>query len=107
MKKDKYLRERGGSAEIYIIFCAKCGMEIIHYQKDGIGFLHRCYLNRIIGPEKFAKLQNDETIKESKDMPNLKCDCGEIIGCPMKHKDNRLAFRLKRGKFKCIKLKQK
>lgn len=33
-------------------------------------------------------------------MPNLVCDCGEIIGYPMKHKDGRLAYHLERGKFK-------
>jgi hypothetical protein len=28
------------------------------------------------------------------------CECGEIIGSPMIHKDGRLAFHLIRGKFK-------
>ena len=82
------------------VSCMKCGKELFVYQKDGPGWLKRCYLNRILGPEKYEKLQHDKTIKEPMDLKNLKCDCGIVIGSPMKHKDGRLAFHLIRGKFK-------
>lgn len=97
MKKDKYLRKRGGAAKIVNVSCADCGKLLFVYQKDGPGGLKRCYLNRIISPE---KLHHDKTIKEPKDLKNLKCDCGVILGSPIKHKDGRLAFHLIRGKFK-------
>ena len=99
MKKDKYLKARGGTAYMLDVSCVKCGALVLHYQKDGIGWLKRCYLNRIFGIEKWEKLQHDATIVEASDVPNLVCDCGEAIGYPMKHKDGRLAFRLERGKF--------
>ena len=100
MKKDKYLRARGGNAKIYCIFCPICDHDIIHYQKDGIGFLHRCYLNRIISPIKYANLQHDPTINQTGNLIDLVCECGAVIGYPMRHKDGRLAYRLERGKFK-------
>lgn len=100
MKKDKYLRERGGAAHMINVFCANCGKKILYYQKDGPGWLKRCYLNRIFAPEKWEKLQHDKKITEPKNMPNLVCECGKLIGVPMLHKDDRLAFRLERGSFK-------
>lgn len=93
------MRARGGTARMIDISCAKCGSLVLNYQKDGIGYLHRCYINRITAPEKYAKLQGFD-ITETKDLPNLICDCGEVIGHPMRHADGRLAFRLERGKFK-------
>jgi hypothetical protein len=100
MKNDKYLRKRGGTAHMIYVICANCGYKVLYYQKDGPGWLKRCYLNRIFAPEKWEKLQHDSSIKEVKDMPNLLCDCGKLIGVPMKHKDDRLAFRMERGNFK-------
>lgn len=100
IKKDKYLRERGGTAKIINISCMQCGNILLTYQKDGIGMLKRCYLNRIIGPEKYHNLQFNKNIKSPKDFGNLVCACGSVIGSPMKYKDGRLAFHLIRGKFK-------
>ncbi len=100
MKKDKYLRERGGIAKIIDVSCASCGRLIFVYQKDGHGWLKRCYLNRIIEPDKYAKMQKNKNIKEPRDFDNLVCSCGNVLGSPMKHKDGRLAFHLIRGKFK-------
>ncbi len=100
MKKDKYFRERGGSAKIINISCVSCGRIIFVYQKDGPGWLKRCYLNRILEPIKYSKMQKDNKITAPKDFDNLVCICGSIIGSPMKHKDGRLAFHLIRGKFK-------
>jgi hypothetical protein len=62
--------------------------------------LKRCYLNRIFAPESLKNLQYDTNITEPADMPNLICECGEVVGYPMKHSDGRLAFRLERGKYK-------
>lgn len=106
MKKDKYLRARGGRAEKISILCVKCGAVIIEYQKDGIGYLHRCYLNRIISPEKYSKLQFDQTITKPSEVLKLKCNCCELIGTPMKYSDGRLAYRLERGKYIRKKSKQ-
>jgi len=100
MKKDKYLRARGGKSLLIDIGCAACGSLIINYQKDGVGYLHRCYINRIMAPEKYSKLQYDPAINEPKDLPDLVCDCGEVIGYSMKYTDGRLAYRLERGKYK-------
>jgi len=98
-KKDKYLRARGGTAHMINVSCAKCGERILFYQKDGPGWLKRCYLNRIVGIEKWEKLQHDEKIKSPEDMPNLVCSCGNLIGTPMMNRHERLAFRLIRGSF--------
>jgi hypothetical protein len=99
MKKDKYLKARGGTAHMIDVSCAKCGALVLYYQKDGPGWLKRCYLNRIFGIDRWERLQRESRIAETSDMPNLVCECGEAIGYPMKHKDGRLAFRLERGKF--------
>jgi hypothetical protein len=99
-KKDKYLRERGGTAKIIKVSCMNCGKVIFIYQKDGPGWLKRCYLNRILEPEVYKNLQKNPSIKEPSDLKNLTCTCGEIIGSPIKYKDGRLAFRLLKGKFK-------
>lgn len=106
MKKDKYLAKRGGHSQMVDVLCASCGKIVLYYQKDGVGWLKRCYLNRIFAPDKWEKLQHNSNITETKDMPNLTCDCGELIGVPMKHKDERLAYRLERGKFKRKKSKE-
>ncbi|MDO8508641.1 MAG: hypothetical protein Q7S27_03065 [Nanoarchaeota archaeon] len=99
IKKDKFFRERGSSAKIIKVQCIKCGDMLLTYQKDGPGWLKRCYLNRIISPENYHDLQFNKTLKE-KDLGNLVCACGKVIGSPMKHKDGRLAFHLIRGNFK-------
>ncbi|MBI3334703.1 hypothetical protein HYZ97_04400 [Candidatus Pacearchaeota archaeon] len=100
MIKDKYLRERGGTAKIINISCMKCGKLLLVYQKDGPGWLKRCYLNRILSPERYSRLEKNKSITKSSDFNNLVCDCGEVIGSPIQYKDSRLAFHLIRGKFK-------
>ena len=100
MKKDKYLRARGGTARLLDIHCAKCGEWLLRYQKDGVGQLLRCYLNRILIPPELAALQRNPAIVQPKDMPNLVCQkCGTVIGTPMRHEDGRLAFRLMKGTY--------
>lgn len=106
MKTDKYLRKRGGTAQMIYVVCAKCGEKILYYQKDRFGWLKRCYLNRIFAPSNLEKLQHDKDIKTPNDLPNLTCSCGNLIGTPMMHKDKRLAFRLERGSFTRKKFKK-
>ena len=98
IKVDKYLEARGGTAHMINVSCAKCGKKILFYQKDGPGWLKRCYLNRIFGIDKWEQLQHDK--KTPNDLADLVCDCGNLIGTPMMHKDGRLAFKLIRGSFK-------
>jgi len=99
MKKDKYLNARGGTAKIINVSCSNCQKVLFVYQKDGPGWLKRCYLNRIISPDKYSKLQKDKSLKKESDLSNLICECGNVLGSPMKYKDGRLAFQLIRGKF--------
>jgi len=91
---------------IYVV-CAKCKEKVLYYQKDGIGWLKRCYLNRIFAPANLEKLQYDKNIKTPNDLPNLICSCGNLIGTSMIHKDKRLAFRLEKGSFKRKSYKKK
>ena len=86
IKRDKYFRKRGSYARIIKVKCAKCGKILFSYQKDGPGWLKRCYLNRIISEKKFE--------------PSKMLKCHGIIGIPKKHKDGRDSFQLVRGKFK-------
>jgi len=90
IKKDKYFRKRGGIAKIIKVSCMNCGRLLFLYQKDGPGWLKRCYLNRIIYQEG----------DKEKELKNLICECGNLVGSPMKYKDGRTAFALIRGKFK-------
>jgi guanylate kinase len=100
LKNDKYRSVRGGEAHLLDISCAKCGLTIIKYQKDGKGDLIRCYLNRIFSPPQYEALQSDPTIREPKNMPNLSClKCNQLIGTPMLYEDGRLAFRLRKGTY--------
>lgn len=100
MKKDKYLRARGGTARMLDIHCARCDTWLLRYQKDGVGQLLRCYLNRIFAPQEFAAIQRNPAVKEPKDMPNLPCpNCKTVVGTPMRHVDGRLAFRLVKGTY--------
>lgn len=100
MIKDKFFRKKGGTAKIINVSCANCGNQVLVYQKDGSGWLKRCYLNRILSPEKYILLQKNKKINKPSDLQNLLCKCGKIIGSPMQYKDGRLAFHLIRGNFK-------
>lgn len=98
-KKDRYLKARGGSFEFFIIHCSQCQAPIVLYQKDGPGALLRMYLDRIHEPSDLADLQNKDGGKQA--IPNLSCPgCCQIIGVPMVYElEQRLAFRLIRGRF--------
>lgn len=100
LKNDRHRKERGGSATFLTLFCSRCTAPLIVYQKDGIGTLQRCYLNRIFAPPQLEKLQHDVGINDPKDLSALHCQkCNAVVGSPMRHTDGRLAFRLRRGAF--------
>ena len=98
MKRDHFRGARGGKAVMLDVFCSKCNTKVLWYQKDGVGNLLRCYLNRIYAPPELERLQNDPAIREPRDIPNLTCpSCNTVLGTPMRHSDGRLAFRLRPG----------
>ncbi len=92
--KDKYTKNRGGSAKLYSIICTKCWLPIFVYQKDGPGKLVRMYLDKFLAPKHFVEALKQ--IKLKNEMQGLKCtNCGELLGVPMLYKkESRLAFRL-------------
>lgn len=99
LKRDRFSNVKGGNSKVLDIICTKCNSVALVYQKDGVGALHRCYLNRIIAPEEYERLQHNNSIDKS-NTPKLLCgNCGEQMGVPMRHEDGRLAFRLIPGKF--------
>ena len=86
--KDKYSRARGGKSKLAYVTCVKCGKKVLLYQKDGPGWLKRCYLNRIFWPEKYETLQHNKQIKTTGNTPKLLClSCRTVIGLPVRHKD--------------------
>lgn len=97
IKKDKDYRSRDGFCVVISIGCSNCEKQVLVYQKDGHGSLKRLYLNRILAPERLAKLQ--DTMSSVKDMDMLKCGCGNELGMPMYHRGGRLAFRLFSSSF--------
>jgi len=100
LKNDHYRNARGGRAAFLTLFCSKCKVPLLLYQKDGGGGLQRCYLNRIFAPLHLEVLQRKDGVSQPADLDALKCEhCNAVIGCPMRHHDGRLAFRLHRGTF--------
>jgi hypothetical protein len=95
LKHDKYRKARGGYSRLLEIHCDHCGNVIALYQKDGPGPLKRMYIDRIVSPKEFAKLQN----VPMKKVPNLICPyCKRLIGISyIYEKEKRLAFRLFEG----------
>ncbi|MGC9190484.1 MAG: hypothetical protein ACP5FR_01060 [Candidatus Micrarchaeia archaeon] len=99
LKKDAYFREREKATRLLDIICAKCGAKVLLYQKDGRGELHRCYLDRILDPLKYEKLQHIANLRKE-DMPLLTCGkCNALIGYPMLHREGRLAYFLIKGAY--------
>ncbi len=98
--KDRYSRARGGRSKLIRILCKRCKAEVLTYQKDGPGWLKRCYLNRIVWPQKLARLQRNRRVREPGDMDALRCEsCKAVIGIPTRHKDARLAYAIVPGSF--------
>ena len=103
LKKDMYLKKRGGHARFINLYCSKCGKHLLLYQKDGPkhGFVKRLYLDRIFAPNKLSSLQKLPGRTRIRDIPDLACkSCKAVIGIPMRYeKENRRAFFLKEGSF--------
>jgi hypothetical protein len=98
IKKDSFFRSRGNVCQLWNIFCANCHEPLFVYQKDGRGSLKRTYLNRIVGPETLASLQDVDLTPRT--MQPLRCTkCETLIGVPMMHWEGRLAFRLRPGSW--------
>ena len=70
IKRDKYLKSRGGTYKIYDLYCTRCNKKLFTYQKDGKGALRRLYLDRI------KKYHNKHT--ENKKV--ITCTCKKMIG---------------------------
>ena len=101
VRRDRYLRARGGTAKFLDLYCSNCNTWLLLYQKDGDGRLLRCYLNRIFAPANLEALQHDPNILKPRDMKLLLCSgCGQQVGIPTLHHDGRLSFRLINGSFK-------
>lgn len=90
---DKYRKNRGGQAVLYVLFCRNCGQKLMLYQKDyPRGFLKRLYLDRIYAPAGLARLKKYALSK----VPQLICpNCRHIIGLPYIHpKEGRKAYMI-------------
>ena len=84
-KIDKFKKARGGNSRWLLITCGECKNTICYYQKDGVGFLKRLYLDRIFNNRFTGK--------------NLICNkCKALLGLRyIYEKENRPAFRLFAG----------
>jgi hypothetical protein len=101
LRKDRFLKMKGGTSKILMINCDRCGSYILTYQKDGIGGLKRCYLDRILDPSSLVGLHNNPRITSAKSVQQLTClNCRGVIGVPMRHHSGRLAFHLLPGTFR-------
>jgi len=100
LKSDRFRKARGGTARLVNIVCNKCGTQVLVYQKDGMGRLLRCYLDRIFAPLELERLQHDVYVREPRDLQPLVCRaCDAILGVPIRHHSGRLGFRLLQGAF--------
>lgn len=99
IKKDRYCKSRGGFAYFLHILCAGCTTEVLVYQKDGCGYLHRMYVDRITAPKELVEEQ--KKITQKSEMKGLFCPaCGQLLATPMVYaKENRLAYNVIDGKI--------
>jgi hypothetical protein len=76
------------------IICVECRAFIVRYQKKGSGQLIKLYLDRIIKPGYFSRLNS---ISKKIDLPKLVCtDCGNRVGLP--HEGG--TYRMIKGSFR-------
>jgi ribosomal protein S27E len=100
IKKDKYLKSRGGSISLLLISCSNCNKYSFVYQKDGPGKIIRFYQDRILLPKELVG--EISSYKTKSEMKALKCpECNSIMAIPMIYKkENRLAYKVIRGRVK-------
>lgn len=80
------------------ISCAQCGKFLVRYKKEGSGQLIRLYLDKILGPKSLVDLKS---VSKKSSLPVLVCpQCNHLVGHPMEHEGNRLAYRMIKGSFK-------
>lgn len=106
IRRDQHFKKRGGFAKVYRIICGDCGQPVLIYQKDGVGHLFRCYLNRIHWPDVVANLSQDRCLGVETLPPLICLNCENVIGIPMRHHDGRLAFKLRQGNFRKVLYKE-
>lgn len=77
------------------INCASCEELLLVYQKDGLGPLKRCYVDRVAW-----QAEGEDGKKDLSHNP-LQCPtCKETVGVPMIYKkEDRPAVRMDKGKF--------
>ena len=80
------------------ISCGKCENFLARYKKEGSGQLIRLYLDKILGPKSLVDLKS---VSKKSSLPVLVCrECNHLVGHPMEHEGNRLAYRMIKGSFK-------
>ncbi len=80
------------------ISCGQCGNFLVRYKKEGSGQLIRLYLDKILGPKSLTDLK---FMSKKSSLPVLVCpECNHLVGHPMEHEGNRLAYRMIKGSFK-------
>jgi len=98
IKKDAYRKKRGNFSKIILLKCNKCKNKIGYYQKDGSGWLKRCYLDRLY---LLPKLKPPE-FKIEEFLSCQKCK-NKFAKAIIFKKENRKAFELL--KYTLIKIK--
>lgn len=83
LTNDTYRKARGGYSRLLKISCEKCGAEVCHYQKDGLGNIRRMYIDRI------SKANVSLAAK------HIFCPNRHLLGVKMMYeKEKRPAFRM-------------
>ncbi len=91
-KKDIFQKRRGKS-KLLLLICKNCKEKLALYQKDGPGWLKRCYFDRLFF---LPELKNPDENYEK--FICFKCD--SILGKKIIFlKENRLAFKIDRKKL--------
>lgn len=94
IKNDKYKIKRGNFSKIILLTCKNCKHKIGYYQKDGDGWLKRCYVDRLYILPKL----NHAKFSLKKFFTCLKCK--SILGKPLIYqKESREAFEIDRQKL--------
>jgi ribosomal protein S27E len=92
LKSDKFRKAKGGRSRILELHCARCGAHLMLYQKDGLGRLKRCYLDRIQSQPPDTQYHVDPSTRR------VSCvRCKTLLGILIEHTSGRAAYRLVPG----------